>query len=80
MSGQKQEYAGVIAPPGLTYTRIGTGEARKLFTIALVEVSRPPGVSSAITRAGAPRACAPSIAEAMKSSTAGLMAPSTAIR
>ena len=40
-----------LDPPGLTYTTIGTGEARNVLTIALIELPSPPGVSSSTTSA-----------------------------
>ena len=54
-----------LAPSGATNTAVGTVEAYRLCTISLVDSSRPPGVSSWMTRQESPRRSATLIARAM---------------
>jgi len=49
------------APRGDTYTTTGSSAFRIAVTMSLVDVTSPPGVSSSITRAAAPRCRASAI-------------------
>jgi hypothetical protein len=49
------------APRGETNTSTGTSALRMALTMSLVELRRPPGVSSSRTSASAPEVAAPSI-------------------
>jgi len=65
------------APVGDTYTMTGMGAFRRSRTMERMERSRPPGVSSWMTRAWAPSLRARSIAVWTRRTVIGLITPST---